>query len=70
MKDALIELRFRFIPPGRGVLDFREIITALHDAGYVLSLELGHGMKDPEGMAKENVGFLAGLLEELGIRKG
>lgn len=34
---------------------------------YVLSLELGHGMGDPEGMAKENVTFLTKLLEELGI---
>jgi len=72
MKDALIEPKFRFIPPGKGVLDFREIISALHEVGYdyVLSLELGHGMEDPEGMARENVGFLAGLLEELGIERG
>lgn len=72
MKDAIVEPKFRFAPPGGGVLDFREIISALSDAGYdyVLSLELGHGMEDPEGMAKENVTFLSRLLEELGIRRG
>lgn len=72
VKDALVEPKFRFIPPGKGVLDFREIIMALHDVGYnyVLSLELGHGMEDPEGMAKENVTFLSKLLEKLGIERG
>ncbi len=39
------EEEFKFAPPGKGVLDWKEIIANLKEVGYdgVLSLEMGHG---------------------------
>ena len=41
--------KFRFVPPGQGLLDWDEIYPALQKAGFdgVISLEMGHGYKGP-----------------------
>ncbi|HIE28025.1 TPA: sugar phosphate isomerase/epimerase [Candidatus Poribacteria bacterium] len=59
--------QFKFAPPGKGVLNWREILKALKGVGYdyVLSLEMGHGYEDPpEEIARENLQFVNSLLKE------
>lgn len=58
---------FKFSSPGKGVLNWKEIITSLEKIGYdgVLSLEMGHGyIGKPEEIATENLIFFKKLLEE------
>ena len=56
---------FKFSPPGKGVLNWEEIIASLKEVGYegVLSLEMGHGyIGTPEDIARENLAFFKELL--------
>ncbi|MCD6219797.1 sugar phosphate isomerase/epimerase [Candidatus Calescamantes bacterium] len=58
---------FKFAPPGKGVLNWKEIVTNLEEVGYkgVLSLEMGHGyIGTPENIATENLAFFKKILEE------
>ena len=60
---------FAFAPPGRGVIDFAQVITALKDVGFdgVLSLELGHGVPEPEQAARDTVTFTRAVCEQCGV---
>jgi sugar phosphate isomerase/epimerase len=60
--------KFSFAPPGKGVIDQVAVVRALKGAGFdsVLSLELGHGVPEPELAARKNVGFMRKVLAEAG----
>ncbi|HID08060.1 MAG TPA: sugar phosphate isomerase/epimerase [Armatimonadetes bacterium] len=53
-----------FAAPGRGQLNWNELLQALREVGFdgVLSLELGHGIPDEESAARDTVTFFRGLL--------
>ena len=58
--------KFRFMPPGDGQIDQVAVVQALREVGFdgVLSLELGHGVPDPEAAARRNVAFMRGIVGE------
>jgi sugar phosphate isomerase/epimerase len=58
--------KFSFAPPGKGQIDQGAVVRALREAGFdgVLSLELGHGIPDPEQAARESAAFLRGVLAQ------
>jgi sugar phosphate isomerase/epimerase len=58
--------RFRFAPPGEGQTDHVAVVRALRGVGFdgVLSLELGHGIGDPEAAARANVPFMREVLRQ------
>jgi len=60
---------FDWQPLGRGVLDFRDIISAVHESGYDswLMVELDSYDGDPRAAAEISKGHLDSLLAELGI---
>jgi sugar phosphate isomerase/epimerase len=60
--------KFSFAPPGEGVIDHVAVIRALKSVGFdgVVSLELGHGVPEPELAARNNVGFMQKVLAEAG----
>jgi sugar phosphate isomerase/epimerase len=58
--------KFRFMPPGDGQIDQVAVVKALREVGFdgVLSLELGHGVPQPESAARKNVAFTRGIVGE------
>jgi sugar phosphate isomerase/epimerase len=60
--------KFRFAPPGEGQIDQVAVVRALRAGGFdgVLSLELGHGIADPEATARANVPFMREVLAQAG----
>jgi len=70
-RDTVFEMpggrKFEFVPPGQGQIDQVAVAKALKDAGFegVVSLELGHGIPDPEQAARDNVGFMQSVLSQV-----
>lgn len=71
-RDTVFEVpggrKFSFVPPGKGQIDQVAVVTALKKAGFdgVLSLELGHGIPNPEQAARDNVGYMRAVLAQAG----
>jgi len=60
--------RFRFAPPGQGLIDQVAVVRTLKQVGFdgVVSLELGHGIADPEQAARDNVPYMRSVLAQAG----
>jgi inosose dehydratase len=60
---------FEWQPLGRGVLDFRDIITAVSESGYDswLMVELDSFSGDPRDAAEISKRYLDSLLAEIGL---
>ncbi len=63
---------FNFMPLGKGVLDFVDIVAAINEAGYDswLMVELDSYDGDPKDAAQISKDHLEQLLAEAGIRRG
>ncbi|MGD9518021.1 MAG: sugar phosphate isomerase/epimerase family protein [Armatimonadota bacterium] len=58
------EEAFTFAPPGAGVLDWPAVVKGLQATGFdgVVSLELGHGIPDEVGAARDTARSLQALI--------